>query len=93
MLPFNDTSMQHRTQLETRVRVGRRSQKVIVCIPGRDVWAYQMARIELQNRAALARKQLVAAQPRQVPAVTTSEARPRGGALGRTQQQESPHVS
>jgi hypothetical protein len=58
---IKDRSRDHRTQLQTIVRVGRQRETVSACIPGRDVWAYQMAKIQLQNKALQARKRL--AQP------------------------------
>ena len=61
MTPFKDISTEHRTQLQRRVQVGRRHETVTVCVPGRDVWAYQMARIELQNAELQARKRLAVA--------------------------------
>lgn len=58
MRQFKDTSHDHRTQLEATVQVGHRREKVCVAVIGRDVWAYQMAKIELQNRYLQAQKQL-----------------------------------
>ena len=59
-MTYKDISTEHRTQLQKRVCVGRRHETVTVCIPGRDLWAYQMARIELQNKELQARRRLAA---------------------------------
>lgn len=58
MTTFKDISTEHRTLLQARVQVGRRHETVTVCIPGRDIWAYQMARIQLQEKEIQARKLL-----------------------------------
>lgn len=55
---FKDTSTGHHTQLAATAKVGRRRERVSVVVPGRDVWAYQFAKIELQNRYLLALKRL-----------------------------------
>jgi hypothetical protein len=60
MHAFKDTSTKHRTQLEATVQVGRKCESVSVSIPGRDIWAHQMARIELQNRVVFTRRKLEA---------------------------------
>ena len=67
MRSFKDISTEHRTQLQTRVQVGRRHETVTVCIPGRDVWAYQMARIQLQEKENQTRKRLASGRSRVEP--------------------------
>jgi len=54
MMKIDDASRDHRTILRTQVRHGRKRVTVAVSVPGRDVWAYQFAKIELQNRALAA---------------------------------------
>jgi hypothetical protein len=49
MSRINDVSRAHRTELSTTIQVGRRRYEVRASVPGRDVWAYQMAKIQLQN--------------------------------------------
>ncbi len=59
MRGMKDLSTEHRTQLQACVHVGRRRRETVtVCIPGRDAWAYQFAKIELQNKTLQARKRL-----------------------------------
>lgn len=54
MMKIDDASRDHRTILRTHLRRGRRSITLEVSVPGRDTWAYQFAKIELQNRALAA---------------------------------------
>ena len=51
MMKIEDVSREHRTILRTHLRRDRKRIALEVSVPGRDVWAYQFAKIELQNRA------------------------------------------
>lgn len=46
---IDDLSKGHRTTLRARVQIAGVDRTLDVSVPGRDVWAYQMAKIELQN--------------------------------------------
>jgi hypothetical protein len=55
MMKIEDKSTAHRTVLRTQVSVGRRRVRVVVSVPGRDIWAYQTAKIALQVRTLATR--------------------------------------
>lgn len=65
-MKIDEVSVGHRTILRTQVPHGRKRITVEVSVVGRDVWAYQFAKIELQNRAIAAARGLPA-QPVALP--------------------------
>lgn len=56
MMKIEDKSTAHRTVLRTQVLVGRRRVRVVASVPGRDIWAYQTAKIALQAQALATRR-------------------------------------
>ncbi len=65
-MKIDEVSNGHRTILRTQVPHGRKRITVEVSVIGRDLWAYQFAKIELQNRAIAAVRGLPA-QPAALP--------------------------
>lgn len=56
-MKVDDVSCGHRTILRAEVQVNGSSRTIEFSIPGRDIWAYQFAKIQLQHQAAAIRKQ------------------------------------
>jgi hypothetical protein len=56
MMKIADLSKDHRTTLRTQVLVGAAARTLEVSVPGRDVWAYQFAKIQLQNAVCAQRR-------------------------------------
>lgn len=59
MMRIDDLSRAHRTVLSTQVQRGRKRVTLEVSVLGHDVWAYQCAKIELQNRVMAERRRAV----------------------------------
>ena len=49
MITIKEIHKAHHTELKASIGRGRARQTIRVSIPGRDVWAHQMARIQLQD--------------------------------------------
>jgi hypothetical protein len=55
-MQIKDLSKGHCTTLRTDAQIGGAKRALLVSVLGRDVWAYQTAKIQLQNRLLAERR-------------------------------------